>query len=104
MWIEQCAATERLRERFGLQTALDYLVGEKLLTFIEMSDQNSKWAAELPAFIAEIRRLFTEPEIQAYLDYPKRSKLLGSRKIFARLRQVLQWQRPPPSRTTRVNP
>jgi len=102
MWIEQCEATERLRERFGLETALDYLVAEKLFNFVEISDENPQWAAELPAFIAEVRRLFTAPEIQEFLDYPKRSKRFGSRKIFARLRQVFQWQRRRPSRTKRV--
>ena len=30
IWIEQCEATETIRERFGLQNALDYLIGEKL--------------------------------------------------------------------------
>jgi len=28
VWIEQCAATEAIRERFGLENALDYLIGE----------------------------------------------------------------------------
>ena len=33
VWVEQCEASWRLRERFGVKSALDYLVGEKLLNF-----------------------------------------------------------------------
>ena len=37
IWIDQCAATEGIRERFGLKDALDYLIGEKLFTFLMAS-------------------------------------------------------------------
>jgi len=33
IWIEQCEAAGRVKEHFGLAGALDYLIGEKLLTF-----------------------------------------------------------------------
>ena len=33
IWEEQCAATRTIRKRFGVENALDYLVGEKLLNF-----------------------------------------------------------------------
>jgi hypothetical protein len=33
-WVEQCAATENIRENFGLMNALDYLIGEKLFSFL----------------------------------------------------------------------
>lgn len=33
IWVEQCSASWTLRERFAVKSALDYLVGEKLLTF-----------------------------------------------------------------------
>ena len=59
IWIDQCEATEGIRERFGLQNALDYLIGEKLFHFVQVSEQRPEFAAELPAFVAEIRRLFT---------------------------------------------
>jgi len=35
IWIEQCEATEGIRERFGLQNASDYLIGEKLFHFVQ---------------------------------------------------------------------
>ena len=28
IWIDQCSATEGIRDQFGLQNALDYLTGE----------------------------------------------------------------------------
>ncbi len=77
IWIEQCAATEDIRQRFGLENALDYLIGEKLFSFVRASEQHPEFAAELPAFAAEIRRLFTAAEIHEYLDYLERTKFLA---------------------------
>jgi hypothetical protein len=56
IWIEQCAATDDIRERFGLKNALDYLIGEKLFAFVTASDQDPDFAAELPALVTAIRR------------------------------------------------
>ena len=58
IWIEQCAATEDIREQFGTKNALDYLIGEKLFTFVEAAEQDSEFAAKLPAFVAAVQRLF----------------------------------------------
>ena len=77
IWIEQCAATEDIRERFGTNNALDYLIGEKLFTFVTASEQNADFAAELPAFVAAIQRLFSAEEIRAYLDHLERTKVLA---------------------------
>ena len=77
IWIEQCAATEEIRERFGLNNALDYLIGEKLFTFVAASEQDPDFAAELPAFVTAIRRLFTAGEIREYLDHLERTKYLA---------------------------
>ena len=52
IWVEQCAATEDIRQRFGLQSALDYLIGEKLFTFVEASEKDHLFEQELPAFVA----------------------------------------------------
>jgi hypothetical protein len=68
IWMDQCEATEGIRERFGLNAALHYLVGEKLFSFIDASEDDPDFAAELPAFVAEIRRIFTADEINAFLD------------------------------------
>jgi hypothetical protein len=52
IWIDECAATEDIRESFGPEKALDYLIGEKLLTFLMASEQDPEFAAEVPAFVA----------------------------------------------------
>ena len=77
IWIDQCAATEDIRERFGLKDALDYLIGEKLFTFVTASEQDSDFAAELPAFVTAIRRLFAPGEIREYLDHLEQTKYLA---------------------------
>ena len=58
IWIDQCAATEDIRDHFGLSNALDYLIGEKLFSFLRAAEQDPLFAAEVPDFIKEIRRLF----------------------------------------------
>ena len=73
-WREQCAATRRIRARFGLQCALDYLIAEKLLNFIWAAQNEAAAAAELPAFAAEVRRLFTAAEIRKCLDELQRKR------------------------------
>lgn len=78
IWVEQCAATEDIRERFGLESALDYLIGEKLISFVAASEQDPLFAQELAEFVAEIRRLFTPAEIRAYLDHLERTKFLAA--------------------------
>jgi hypothetical protein len=77
IWIEQCAATQDIRENFGLKDALDYLIGEKLFSFVMASERDPEFAAELPAFVAEIRRLFAPGEIREYLDHLERAKYLA---------------------------
>ena len=78
IWIEQCAATEDIREAFGLENALDYLIGEKLFTFLMVSERDPAFATELPAFVAEIRRLFSAGEIHEYLHHLERAKFFAS--------------------------
>jgi hypothetical protein len=67
IWEEQCAATPAIRGRFGVQNALDYLVGEKLLDFAEQADRHPEFAAELPRFQAAIWRVFNPFELAGYL-------------------------------------
>ena len=76
-WIDQCAATEDIRETFGRGKALDYLIGEKLFTFLMASEKDPEFAAEVPAFVNEIRRIFTAAEICAHLDHLERTKFLA---------------------------
>ena len=75
--IDQCVATEDIHESFGLENALDYLIGEKLFTFLMASEQDAQFAAEVPAFVDEIRRIFTTAEIREYLRHLERTRFLA---------------------------
>ena len=55
--------------RLALKNALDYLIGEKLFTFVTASEQDPDFVAELPEFVTAIRRLFAPGEIREYLDH-----------------------------------
>jgi len=77
IWIDQCDATEGIRDQFGLENALDYLIREKLFTFLMVSEGDAQFAAEVPAFVAEIRRIFTPAETTPYLDQLERTKYLA---------------------------
>lgn len=51
IWIEQCEASWTIRDRFGVKSALGYLVGEKLLNFAEAADRHPEFASELAHFM-----------------------------------------------------
>ena len=72
VWIDQCEAARNIKEAWGVQKALGYLIGEKLMNFIRASDQRPEFAAELPNFIQEIKQIFEPVEIRGYLDSVRR--------------------------------
>jgi hypothetical protein len=76
IWVEQCDATDGIKERFGLQNALAYLIGEKLFGFVQAAETRPEFAAELPDFLKEIRRIFTPLQISGYLGYLERTRFL----------------------------
>ena len=39
IWIEQCEATRQIEAEFGTQNALDYLIGEKFLNFLQAAEE-----------------------------------------------------------------
>lgn len=82
IWIEQCRATRGIKRRFGATSALDYLIGEKLLAYAAAAKQDHAFAAELPRFLSAIYRVFNQYEVAGYV---------ASRKPRARkvLRQLL---------------
>jgi hypothetical protein len=77
IWIEQCEATKEIRDEFGLQRALGYLIGEKLFSFVAAAEQHPEFATELPQFLAEIQRLFTSQQVCSYLDNLEHTKFLS---------------------------
>ena len=60
-----------------MKNALDYLIREKLFNFVQASEQHPEFAAELPAFVAEIRRIFAADEISEYLRHLEQTKFLA---------------------------
>ena len=67
IWQEQCAVTPRIREHFGVKSALDDLVGEKLVTFARVADKDPDFAAELPRFQAAVWEIFNPYELRGYV-------------------------------------
>ena len=74
IWIEQCDAAQTIKVRFGLTAAFDYLVGEKLMSFVSAASIHPDFARELPRFVSEVRRMFTPDEIGARLAQIERSQ------------------------------
>ena len=46
IWIEQCEAAKGIEDEFGTQKALEYLVGEKFLNFLEAAESDADFRAE----------------------------------------------------------
>ena len=52
IWSEQCEAARRIEDDFGTRKALEYLVGEKFLNFLEMAETHAAFREKVPAFVA----------------------------------------------------
>jgi hypothetical protein len=77
IWIEQCDAARDIRDGWGTRRALGYLIGEKLPNHIRAADSDPSWAAKLPSFAAEIKRIFTSEELGAYFATTTRVGSIG---------------------------
>jgi hypothetical protein len=71
VWVDQCRATKAIKRRFGAKSALDYLIGEKLISFAEAARDHPAVARELPKFLAAIWHIFNEYEIAGYVATQK---------------------------------
>jgi hypothetical protein len=72
IWKDQCEAARGVREQHGVISALEYLIGEKLMTYAETAVGRPEFARELPRFVAEIRSIFSAEEIRLYLQHLER--------------------------------
>jgi hypothetical protein len=72
IWKQQCVAARSIRVEHGILSALDYLIGEKLLTYADTAVTKPEFARELPRFVAEVRDIFSGEEIRRYLDHLER--------------------------------
>src|SRR3954465_12184869 len=68
IWIEQCAAARHIEDEFGTDTALDYLIREKFLNFLEAAETDHEFRAEIPAFVAEIKAIFERWQLAEELE------------------------------------
>ena len=74
IWIEQCEAAESIKQRYGLKSAFDYAVREKLLNFAAAAEDHPPFARELPRFVAQVRRMFTPEEIRTHVELIERER------------------------------
>jgi len=77
VWVAQCEAAQDIRARWGIQKALGYLIGEKLVEFLRMADRVPEWYEQVPMFVAEIKQIFSPEEICQYFDSVRRIGPLG---------------------------
>ena len=74
IWIEQCEAARGIEEEYGTPQAMEYLVGDKFINFLEAADDHASFRAEIPAFVAEIKSIFERWQLAAYLEVAKQSE------------------------------
>jgi len=77
IWTEQCEAARGIQEDYGTEKAMGYLIGEKLLNFLEVAESDPQWRAEVPAFVAEIKEMFEPHQLREFFDTPRRLGALG---------------------------
>ena len=66
IWIDQCEAARGIEDDHGTQKSLEYLIGEKLLNFLEAAETDADIRVEIPAFVAEIKTIFERWQLAQY--------------------------------------
>ena len=74
IWLEQYEAAETIRLRHGVESAFDYVVGEKLLKFAEVAAEHREFAQALPQFVSRVRGMFTPEEMETHLARTERRR------------------------------
>jgi hypothetical protein len=74
IWAGQCEAARRIEDEFGTPKALEYLVGEKFLNFLQAAESEATFRAELPAFVAEVRTIFEPWQLAEYLEIARQTE------------------------------
>ena len=95
IWIEQCEAARGIEDEFGTDKALDYLIGEKFMNFLEAAEDRRRLSGpRSPHFVAEIKTIFERWQLAQYLETaretepfdpslfePRSHPLLGEEKV-----------------------
>jgi len=74
IWIDQCNAARHIEDEFGTDKALDYLIREKFLNFLEAAETDAEFRAEIPAFVAEIKTIFERWQLAEELDRARQTE------------------------------
>jgi hypothetical protein len=56
---------------------MGYLIGEKMLNFLEVAETDREWRQAMPAFVAEIKSIFEAWKLADFLNTPRRLGALG---------------------------
>lgn len=78
IWIEQCQAAETIEVQFGTEKALDYLIGEKFVNFLEAAEDDAEFRAEIPAFVSKIQTIFERWKLAEYLETARQTERFDS--------------------------
>ena len=89
IWIEQCEAAKGIEGEFGTQQALDYLVGEKFLNFLEAAETHASFRDEIPAFVAGIKTIFEPWQLAQYLETARETEPFDPRLFEPRSHPLL---------------
>ena len=76
-WIEQVEAAEGIRDKYGLDKALGYIIGEKFLKHLQHSEKDEEFKSEIEPFIQAIKDRFEPWELHQYFDSVQRTGTLG---------------------------
>jgi hypothetical protein len=74
VWIEQCEAAKQIEAEFGTQNALEYLIGEKFLNFLQAAETDAEFRGEIPAFVGGIKSIFETWQLAEYLEKARESE------------------------------
>lgn len=77
IWVDQCDATRNLKIHFGAEQAMGYLIGEKLLAYLEAAETDETFRSEVPLFVAEIKKIFEFAELSDFFTTPRRLGPMG---------------------------
>jgi hypothetical protein len=61
-------------DEFGTDKALDYLIREKFLNFLEAAETDAEFRGEIPAFVAAIRTIFERWQLAEELERARRTE------------------------------
>jgi hypothetical protein len=81
IWIDQCEAARGIEVEFGTQRALEYLIEEKFINYLEAAERDSDFRQEIPAFVAEIKSIFETWQLAECLERARLRPPLSTRPI-----------------------